>query len=84
MCGWVALLTLPDLLFMSAQYLSTGAVGIRIYHSLQNQWGQTRLVIRQKRSKYHAEKLVNRTVFDTVRSKAGWLPDQGSNLGPAD
>ena len=36
------------------------------------------------RIEYRAEKLVNRTGFDTVRSKAGWLPDQGSNLGPAD
>lgn len=30
------------------------------------------------RIEYRAEKLVNRTGFDTVRSKAGWLPDQVS------
>ncbi|WP_369826960.1 recombinase family protein [Nitrosovibrio sp. Nv6] len=36
------------------------------------------------RIEYRAEKLVNQTGFDTVRSKARWLPDQGSNLGPAD
>ena len=36
------------------------------------------------RIEYKADKLVNRAGFDTVRTKAGWLPDQGSNLGPAD
>ena len=36
------------------------------------------------RIEYRAEKLVNQTGFDTVRSNARWLPDQGSNLGPAD
>lgn len=30
------------------------------------------------RIEYRAEKLVNRTGFDTIRSKAGWLPDQVS------
>jgi len=36
------------------------------------------------RIEYQAEKLVNPKGFDMVRSKTGWLPDQGSNLGPAD
>ena len=36
------------------------------------------------RIEYRAEKLVNRVGFDMVRSETRWLPDQGSNLGPAD
>lgn len=36
------------------------------------------------RIEYQAEKLVNPKGFDMVRSNAEWLPDQGSNLGPAD
>lgn len=36
------------------------------------------------RIEYRADKLVNLSGFDSVRSKVTWLPDQGSNLGSAD
>lgn len=39
---------------------------------------------RYARIEYHPDKFVNKIGMDFVRSGAGWLPDQGSNLGPAD
>jgi site-specific DNA recombinase len=39
---------------------------------------------RYARIEYHPDKFVNKLGMDFVRSGAGWLPDQGSNLGPAD